>query len=411
MRWLLFLLLIPGLAYGQTNDRRRVESQAFNKQQSIKNKSKNTWWRSGNLGLTPELSLLGLGYDSNVLSQEEDEQDDTMAKPQVALDSWYSSSGNWAWQNRGTYSYNFFTDLDRLREPEYSLTSIVHGMFRKTYLEGGLRYFYDQGRQTSEQLERVPGTQRTFYVDGVFQLTARGHLLTDIDFFSVRYDEPEGITSYRRLERDVQRFTAKYLHKVNPRFWPFVGAGERGFDFEEPGNPREDARFTSILVGARNEKGERFHYDVELGSQDMTFDNAPQVEDTFVTTRALLEYKVSRVSSMAVGVLRNPLFSLSSDYAYFLSNRLFLDLVYSFDRNTRLTSGVSFGENSYDNPLNPVEFNRQDDYLRLDLDVNFPLGKAFNITVRTAYEDRSSNLPGASHDGVSVLSDIRYKFQ
>ena len=412
MRWLYLLFLAPGLIFGQTNDRRRVESQAFNKNESIAKKAKATWWRSGNFGLTPELSLSNLGYDSNIFSAETDEEDDLLVTPRAGIEAWYSSSTKWAWQNSAAYNYRYYADQERLREPEYSIDSILHGMFHKTYLEGGFTSRNGQGRQTSEQLQRVGSNRRNFFIKSIFQLTARSHLLADATVYSIRYDEPEGSSgSYNGLERDSRRLSAKYLHKVNPRFWPFVGVAQETFDFKEGGNPRQDAQFTGLLAGARNEKGERVHYSIELGSEDLSFDNAPQVEDTIITGKALMEYNLSRVSVITVGGLRGPLFSLSTDYAFFVSSRLSFDYTYRFARGVRMTSGVLLGNNSYDNPLEPVAVERSDDYRRFDVDLKFPLGGLFNVTVRTGFENRDSNLPNLSHDGFSILSDFSYKFQ
>jgi len=411
MRMLLVILVFPAMLWGQVNDRRLVESQAFDRAEAIKNRAESTWWRSGLFGIDPGLALLDLGYESNVLLRETNEQDDVLGSPEAKLETYYIISPRWIWENTGTYRYRYYEELDGLRTSESGLQSTFYGMFRKAYFEGGYSRFDDQGRQTSELADRISSTRERFFAEAVLQVLPRGHLIAEGRLSSIDYEETAGSIRFLTLEREEQVIDVGYLHKIRPDFWPFLGASRREFDFEVPGNPRDDSRFTGIYAGFRNETGGRLHYDVRMGSDDLVFDLAPAAEDTVWTGRAVVNYRLTRLTSVSVGGFSNPLFSLTRDYAYFISTRVFASLTRRLARDSRLNASLLLGSNAYENPIVPVAIDRDDDVLSLRLDYSLDFARSFDISLRAAYEERDSNRIGLSYEGYSITSDIRYKFR
>ena len=419
MRWLIVCLLLSCSLFGQVNDRRRVESVVFNKQEAIKSKMENALWRFGSLHLTPVLGVKNFGYDSNVLSQEVDEQEDFQITPHAGLQSFHRINRNWIWSNQATYGYRYYFDLDRFRTPEYTAETRLYGLFRRVYMEAGAQYTRDQRRLTSEIDERVNSERLSLQMNLALQVTPRGHLILDGDFNSIDFEDSEllegqvdGFRNLRNLERDATAVTGTYLYKMKPQFWPFFGASITTFDFDSLNNIRDNSDFTGVFIGARNEVGRRLHFDVTLGIEDLQFEGAPHLDTTVFKTESLLSYKFTRKWEGIWGAVQDPIFSTGNQFLYFVSRRVFAELGYRTRKEIQIGPRIKVGENRYlDQPFTQGGEDRKDDLLSYELVVSFPIKRSFRWEFSAGYSERDSNIDIFSYDGFTLSSEVSLKLR
>ena len=408
------LALVPLSVWSQSNDRRRFDSDVFVKGRLIDQEVQRALWHSGRFHASPIIGLRSLGYDSNVFSTEFQEEEDFSASPEVGIQTYVRFSPQWILATNATVNYLYYQDLDQLNGTEWGAQTRLYGIFKEVYFDIGGEYRRDRSRINSEVDERVLSRKQTADLNLVIQPTPRGHLTFTPSFYSFEFDEEfEGLgADLSVLDRDESEGVLQYLHKVNPRFWPFVEASVRRFDFSSPGNLRDDSAIAALYFGARNEFDRRFHYNVKIGQEALRFDLASQIDDDVVSTRTYLAYKVTRRWDVLGGGHQYPVFSLTRDYGYYLSQRLFFGFGYRFKGNVRVGPEFSAGRNDYERPFDfqRVSQLRQDDILSANVGIRFPVGQILEWEIQLGYSERDVNLPGLSDEGITVFSDVTYRF-
>jgi hypothetical protein len=95
-----------------------------------------------------------------------------------------------------------------------------------------------------------------------------------------------------------------------------------------------------------------------------------------------------------------------------VSRRAFFGFGYRFRGNIRVGPEFSTGQNDYENAFFPSEVPtlRQDDLLSGNIGVRFPVARSFEWEIKVGYSERDSNLSGLSDEGITVFSDISYRF-
>ena len=424
--WLVWLVMITSPILGQSNDRRRFKSDVYNKGQLVKVQAKQALWRFGSFNITPIVGLRQLGYDSNVFSAEQNEVKDFSISPEVGLSTWWRLTPTLHWMNKATYNYVYYQDLSNLRGSEYGFESRIHGIFKKSYFDTGANYRHDRQRISSEIDDRVYSDRLTLDMTLLLQPTTRGHLKIRPKLYDLVFDDNAAdLTSFKNLERKETTIEVSYLHKIKPQFWPFVEASLQSFDFKnkivsagDPGastiNKRDESEMSRFSVGFRNEYDRRLHYNVTVGMGSLTFDLAPEIDDDIVIIQAFANRKVTRQWDVEGDLKQEPIFSISSDYGFFVSRRIALGFGYRFRNKTRIGPEVVFGENEYTKRFNEANILiplRTDDFKEFNINTSIPIGNSLEWQAVVGYSKRDVNLPGQSDEGLRLSMDVVYKLK
>ena len=413
LKVLMILLVCGGLVFGQTNDRRRFSSDVFNKGRRIQSQVDQTLWHFGSWHMSPILGVRDLGFDTNVFSTEQEEQDDFTLSPELGIQAYYRFNNRLFWANRATANYLYYIDLSDLRGWEWGGESRIHALFKNAYFDIGGNFRRDRTRVSSEIDDRFFSERTTLDANLVFQPTPRGSLTITPRVYSLSYDQDNDLSGFSLidLERDETEVLIQYMHRVRPEFWPFVEVSQTSYDFKSPSNLRDDSEQNAFYIGARNEYGKRMHYNVKLGTEQLNFDLAPNVDDDIIGAQGFLSYKVTRLWDIEATVQQLPVFSFTQDYAYFTSSRVSFGFGYTFRNKVRLGPEFDLGSNDYEKPFNPAAISvlRQDDISQAALRVTIPVARSYEWNLRVGYLERDSNLPGFSDEGVQIISDISYK--
>jgi len=408
--WLLFFLALPPLA-GQTNDRRRFESEAYLRGRQIQNQVDQAYWRSGAFYASPTIGVRDLGYDENVFATEFQEIDDVQAAPEAGLETFLRISPIWVWANRAAYQYLYYADLEDLRGSQYDAESRLHGVFRRIYFDLGYAYRQSRLRTNSEIDDPAESQRGELDINLAWQASPRGFLEINAGLDTIDYEENASLVNqldFSQLERDESRLSLRWLFKQRARFWPFVGASLRRFDFKTQPNPRDDSQFAGVVLGARNPFDSRTHYNVKVGVESLSFDNADALDTEVLTTESLVRHRATRQWDVIGGLSQQPIFSGQVDYLYFLSRRAFFGVSHRFRNGFRLAPTLAIGENDYDQALNPALTVRQDDIRSIDLNLTIPL-RQIDCNIGVSFLDRESNIPGLSDDGVRISANLLYR--
>ncbi len=405
------MLAVSTVALGQSDDRRRFESDVFNKGRLVQSQVDLALWRAGSFYATPVFGVRNLGYDENVFSTEEVEQDDFTASPEVGLQTYLRLGPRWVWANRAVYGYLYHADLDDLSGSQYGGESRLHGVFRRAYFDLGYVYRKDRRRSTSEIDDRVESEQGELEWNAAFQPSARGFIELKGALKTLRYEESQAVVGdvdFAALERDETFASLRYLAKQRPKFWPFAEAALRTFDFESPANLRDDSRFAGLFLGARNDFGARTHYNVKAGVEQLTFDNAPSLDNDVLAISGFAKHQVTRRHDIEAGLSQTPIFSGFDNYGYYLSRRVSFGFAYRFRGRVRVGPLLSVGENDYEESAQPVSRLRLDEVRGLDLTISVPIDQ-FDWDITFGYLERESNLPGLSDEGFRVYTNLTFR--
>lgn len=415
MHWLIFLFLscslaLPSLA--QKNDRRRFRSDVFNSSRLIDAKVGNSLWKFGSFYVTPVLGMRQLGYDDNVFSQEMLPADDLSAAPDFGFQTYLRLNANWIWANRATYTYLYYRELEDLRGPQYNAETKLHGIFKRVYFDMGANYAKNRQRIDSEIDDRLDSTRINAELNAIIELAPRANLILGSRLSQLEFDEPSRFPMERvnNLNRDELNLRLGFLYKLRPQFWPFAEISRSSFDFDLPGNPRDDSEFLSMALGVRNEFNRRLHFNIKGGLDRLRFDESPSADDDVASGEALLEYRITRLYSLEIGAQRYPVFSLISGYNFYLSARAFAGFYYKTRKGFRIGPEVEVGENDYQNPLVAVAIQRNDKIRSYSFSSEIPFRKDLSWTLVAGYLDRESNIEGQSDHGFQLFSDITLRF-
>jgi len=189
MRCSIFLLFMPLLAFAQTNDRQRPESEPIAKADALRQRVADARWRRGSFYVTPVIGIDNAGYDENVFSTESGEQGDFSVVPKVGVRTYWHLNANWIWANGVDYGYRYFLDISELRGSNYSAESRLYGLFKRIYFDMGGDYVFDQGRLNSEIDERRSSARSGFDINAIYQPVPRGYLTFSGRMESVEYDD------------------------------------------------------------------------------------------------------------------------------------------------------------------------------------------------------------------------------
>ena len=414
-RWLLLGWFVTVLCLGQTDDRRRYRSKAFEEGRSVQNKITTCPWHFGSFHVTPLLGVKQLGYDDNVFSEAVSETKDFSISPELGLQTYWRLSPNWVFANRGTYNYVYYNKLDALRGSEYGGESKLYGLFKRFYFDLGINFRRDRGRNNSEIDERVYSRQKSIDFSVIYQPTPRGYLGVEGRLRNLEFEDSgdSGEGSLSRLERDQSGVALEYLYKLRALFWPFVELAHDQFDFASPDNPRDDSSFTSLQVGVRNEQDTRFHFDVKGGVYQLRFDGLPgegNPDSDVPALRTFFDYNLTRRFYVDGGLTQDPIFSRTGDYNYFLSRRGSLGIGYISKRKIRFGPEFILGENDYEKPIRPVAIRRNDRIRRYNFVVQIPTSRNMNWNITAGFSERDSNLAGLDDEGFQIFSELKYQF-
>jgi hypothetical protein len=434
MRWICLVFLITMPLFAQKSDRRRLEGEVFLKKEQIIDALNASRWRFGNVYVSPLIGFKELGYDDNVFSTENNEIDDISISPEVGLQSYARLSPFWVWENRLTYDYLYYVDLDNLRGSEYGADSRLYGLFKKTYLDIGASFDKDRQRLNSEIDERVTSDRIAFDANFILQPVSRGHLALRARVASLEYDSAElenqtQAAGFDSLERDETSYKATWLYKWQARLWPTFEVSQRTYDFDQPNNVRDDSSFTGFMVGARNDQGTRLNYHANIGMEQLDFKDAPRLiqdpanpgdvivdptgtvdldDDVFVA-EIYYHYDLSRRYYFESSVLQTPIFSLTESYAYFLSRKISVEVGLTTRRKIRIGPEILIGENDYrksfDTTLTEL---RNDEISGFNLNMRFPMKKVLEWRVTAGWLKRDSNLPSLSDEGFRLSATITF---
>lgn len=390
----------------QEVDRRRFESEAFNRAEAVKDRIQRTRWKFGDFSLTPILGLSRVGYDSNVFGTEEAlEESDFSITPEVGLQSYLRLSPRWFWANRVSYKYQYYADIDSLRGSEYNLQTKIYGLFKRTYVEVGGEYDRENSRLNTETDQRPfienyqAGATISHEIKPRHTLRYKGSW-SDLDISDA---DLEGLSELLRSEL---RHEIGYFFKMNPNFWPNFMVITKNYDFENKSSPLHDSTFTRAMFGLRNEFRRRFHYNVVLGVEDLDFPNSSQVDGEEFVYYGYLEQKLTRQWYLRGGTRQNPIFSIFGQFNYFVNQSTYVGGGYVFRNKVQLGPVIEIGQNTYDNPRSPDAFLREDDLERISLELELPFQRFYRLKIRAGWSERASNIPALSDEGFELLSEI-----
>lgn len=400
------LLFSTVVLSAQEVDRRRFESEAFNRAEVVKDRIKNTRWKFGDFSLTPILGLSRVGYDSNVFAtQETQEQSDFSITPEIGLQSYHRFSPRWVWANRLSYKYQYYADISSLRGSEYTIESKIYGLFRRSFLEFGGGYSRENGRLNTETDQRPFLENYDAELMFSHEIKPRHTLRFQARFhdLDIRQADIEGL---RDLIRSELRYEASYFYKANPNYWPNLSIVRKNYDFENNSSPLQDSTFTRMTVGLRNEYRRRFHYNVSVGVEDLDFPASPQVNDKETVLLAYVEQKITRRWYVRAGAQQNPIFSIFDQFNYFVNRRTYVGGGYVFRNKVQMGPVIEVGSNTYDNPRTQDSFKREDDLSRYSVELELPFQRFYRLKVRAGWAERQSNLDSLSDEGFEIVSEI-----
>lgn len=422
----LALLLCP-LALAQKEDRRRLNATPFDKSSIILSNIEGARWKvGGNLYVMPLLGFRQLGYDNNVFSTQENEIRDASLSPELGIAAYYRPTGNWIWENRATYDYLYYFDLDNLRGSEYGGETRLHGLFKRAYMDTGISFQRDRQRLTSEIDERVYSERIKSDFNIAFEPGPRSQLNLSASLNTLRYDESESAL-FARLDRDELGMSFRYHYRMHEKVWPFFEVSRHNFDFELPGTPTDDSSFTGAFVGLRSERRQRMTLDFKVGIQQLDFQTQPalvegdegpvldpnqtvDMDDDVLALEGFIRYRITRRHYVEASALNTPLFSISPFYSYFLSSKLAVEVGIETQRHWRMGPEIVLGSNKYQpaNQIPPPSPERQDDLKGLNFNVYIPYKKLFELRLSAGYLERESNEPGAGDKGYQISTSLRY---
>ncbi|CAM2009694.1 hypothetical protein [Acanthopleuribacter pedis] len=390
----------------QETDRRRFESEAFNRSEIVKDRIKNTRWKFGDFSLTPIIGLNKVGYDSNVFSTDETrEESDFSITPEVGLQSYLRLSPRWVWANRVAYKYQYYTDIDNLRGSEYNFKSTMYGLFRRTYLELGAQYNRENSRLNTETDQRpfIENNEAQILINHELKPRHTIRYQTRWHDLDIKDADIEGLDD---LIRSEMRHEVAYFYKPNPNFWPNLTIAHKTFDFDNDQSPLEDSTFTRINAGLRNEFKRRFHYNVSLGMEELDFPKSSQVNDEVFIYAAYMEQKLTRQWYVRGGGQQNPIFSIFDQFNYFVNRRIYAGGGYIFRNKIQLGPVLEVGKNTYDNPRSQDGFRRDDDLQKFSLELELPFQRFYRLKIRAGWSERDSSIEELSDEGFEVISEI-----
>ncbi len=422
----LALLLCP-MALAQKEDRRRLNATPFDRSSIILGDIESARWKvGGNLYITPLIGFRQLGYDNNVFSTETNEIKDASLSPELGVVLYYRPTGSWIWENRATYNYLYYFDLESLRGGEYGGQTRLHGILKRVYVDGGVNFQRDRQRLTSEIDERIYSERVRSDLNLTLEPNPRSQVNLGAAVSRLGYDESES-TLFERLDRDELAVSFRYHYRLREKVWPFFEVDHHHFNFELPGTPTDDSSFTGAFFGIRTERSQRMTLDFKAGLQQLDFqtqsalvpgEDGPvldpsqtvDMDDDVLAVEGFMRYRLTRRHYLETSVLNTPLFSISPEYSYFLSSKASVELGLETRRHWRMGPELLIGSNQYEpaNQLPPPDPQRKDDFHGLNFNVYIPYKRLFELRLSVGYLERKSNQTGAADKGYQISTSLRY---
>ncbi|PIE02696.1 MAG: hypothetical protein CSA81_05945 [Acidobacteria bacterium] len=408
--FLLILLIAGTVSFAQMNDRKRQESEVFNKREKITSSIKDTRWHWGPLSSTFEANLGQIGYDSNIFSSIDGEElGDFVVSPRVGLKSFLRFSPHFIAKFHTQGQYVWYKDLDHLRDWYPDNTVAFYGLFKRVYFELSYSSAKDRIRTNSELIERNENRRTIFSFDSMFQISPR--------FFvnlSASESEKEYTQKSEHFENNNSFFSKQTLtltYQKHVRFWPFIEIGRMEAEFKNRVVPQVSESYT-LFLGARNQKGRRWHYLIKMGQKNDEYEfqlgsaSVTREMDDW-TYQLYSSYKVKRHISVEAGINQNAIYSYLDGYTHFLSQRFLLGFHYRFKNDFELNPDLYVGTNKYQ-PLPEYE-SKSYDYQSINLNFKIPFGNNSKINYTVGYENREVIQFSGSIKGWYTFIDLNYQ--
>jgi len=408
IRLWLITLMVTGLAWGQTNDRERYQSDVFSANESVANEIETSKWKSGNWFFNPSWRINQLGYNSNVFATEENQISDYSAEPGLGMTMYYRPNAQFIWKNEVFGSYAYYFDTESLRGFQYSGESRAYFLQKRFNLDLGARFTRNQQRLNSEIDARSFNRNATFDINSIVDLPGRGFLKTSAYYRSLTFDRDESNfdPQYSELERDEVSASLTYLVKVRPQFWPyFQGSVTKGF-FESENNRRDNSTLSSVFLGMRNEFLRRTHFNLRVGATQLRFPNDASADTEKLDLRGFFTHKVTRRFSVDGTVQQMPVYSVFEAFSYYLSSRVSFAALYETLSQWGVGPIVTVGRNDYNLIADLPVQEREDDWLEGGLRIKFPSRLLKDTLLNITYYQRDSNIEGLSDDGIQIYTSI-----